>query len=72
MLKVKDARMVGHAYFNDLPIGSVYEDVEGYINIKVDHNKVIFKNDDDEWELIDITNEKVWPLDAELIITGRK
>lgn len=72
MLTIKDARTEGYVDFIDLPIGAVYEDVTCCINIKVDHNKAFFKNEDGVWELIDVINEKTLPLDAELVITGRK
>lgn len=72
MLKIKDARTDGYADFIDLPIGAVYEDIGGRVNIKVDHDKVFFKNEDDVWELIDVINERTLPLDAELVIMGRK
>jgi hypothetical protein len=72
MLKVKDARMDGYVNFTDLPIGTVYEDLDGFIGIKVDENKVFFNNEDSGWELITISDEKTLPLKAELVITGRK
>lgn len=72
MLEIKDTRKSGYVDFIDLPIGAVYEDVNNCINIKVDHDKVFFKNEDGEWELIDIINERALPLDAELVIKGRK
>jgi hypothetical protein len=71
MLKVKDARTDGYADFIDLPIGAVYEDVTGCINIKVDHGMAFFRNEDGVWELIEVINEKTLPLDAELVIMGR-
>lgn len=71
MLKIKDTRAGGYADFIDLPIGTVYEDVGGHINIKVDYHQAFFKNEDGMWELIDVINEKTLPLDAELVIKGR-
>jgi hypothetical protein len=72
MLEIKDARTEGYVNFADLPIGTVYEDLDGYIGIKVDDDKVFFNNEDGVWELIIISNEKALPLKAELVITGRK
>lgn len=72
MLKVKDTRTGGYVSFSVLPIGTVYEDFGGHINIKVDHHKTFFKNEDGVWELVDVVNENAIPLEAELIITGRK
>jgi hypothetical protein len=72
MLEIKDTRTEGYVNFADLPIGTVYEDLDGFIGIKVDHDKVFFNNEDGTWELIIISNEKALPLKAELVITGRK
>ena len=72
MLEIKDTRTEGYVNFADLPIGTVYEDLDGYIGIKVDDDKVFFNNEDGVWELIIISNEKALPLKAELVITGRK
>ena len=72
MLNIKDKRTNGVVCSKDLPIGAVYEDRNGLICIKVADNLVFYNNEDGVWELIDVNNEDALPLDAELVIKGRK
>ena len=72
MLKVKDTRTNGQIHFSDLSVGDVYEDDYGFINIKVADNKCLFENEDGVWEVLEVKDEWILPLEAELVIKGKK
>ena len=61
------------ALFQNLKIGEVYEDKDGYVCIKVSENLCLFADEYGIWDRItEGADEKVYPLAVNLEILGYK